>query len=269
MNKVFVKGLEVYARHGVLDREKVNPQRFIFDVALDCDFEDAAANDDLRGTVDYSAVCDTIAEVATANSYNLLEKLAYECAYAVLDATGAHAAEITIGKPQAPVQHRFENVGVTVKAFRERAFLSLGSSLGDREKYLDKGIEKLGQTNGVTVKKISSYISSEPWGGVANNEFLNCAVEIETYLSPRALLKEINRIEEECGRKRAKRWDDRTLDIDIIFFGDKIIKEEKLVIPHPEYMKRGFVLTPLKKIAPNFFCPETGVQIKDIELPQK
>ncbi len=82
---------------------------------------------------------------------------------------------------------------------------------------------------------------------------MNCAARISTFLSPYALLDELHRIENACGRVRQKRWDDRTLDIDIIFFGDKTINGETLTIPHPDYKNRDFVLKPLKQIAPHLF----------------
>ncbi|MBD5632616.1 MAG: 2-amino-4-hydroxy-6-hydroxymethyldihydropteridine diphosphokinase [Clostridia bacterium] len=264
MNTVKIRGLEVSACHGVHDYEKVKPQRFVFDADLEVDFYEAAKCDDLRKTVNYSAVCNLIAGIATHNSFNLIEKLAYECAFAVLDNSPVKRVTLTVFKPDAPVKQKFENVGVTVEVSRQRAYLSLGSSMGDRKKYLDGGIEKLGKTRGITVKKVSSYINTRPYGGVAQNEFLNCAAEIETYLTPRQLLDEIHRIEEESGRVRKRRWDDRTLDIDIIFFGREVIYEDDLTVPHPDYFRRDFVLAPLKEIAPEFFCPVQNKKIKDL-----
>lgn len=94
-------------------------------------------------------------------------------------------------------------------------------------------------------------METAPYGGVAKNKFVNCAVCVQTFLPPHSLLDEINRIEQECGRVRDRRWDDRTLDIDIIFYGDKIICDERLTVPHCDYKNREFVKIPLKKIAPH------------------
>ena len=99
---------------------------------------------------------------------------------------------------------------------------------------------------------------------VAKNRFLNCAVKIKTYLTPRKLLAEINRIEAECERVRQKRWDDRTLDIDIIFYGNEIINDDNLTVPHREYQMRDFVLIPLKEIAPDFVCPLKKCRISEL-----
>lgn len=264
MNKVIIRGLEVSACHGVKDFEKIQPQPFIFDVDIYFDFSEAAVSDDIEDTINYSAASKIIVSVARDNCFNLIEKLAYECAYAVMEGTPASRIALTVYKPQAPMKQKFDTVGVSVDISRERAYLSLGSSMGDRRQYLDTAIEKLNTCRGISVKKVSDYMQTEPYGGVAQNQFLNCAVEIETLLSPRQLLNEIHRIEVECGRVRDKHWGDRTLDIDVIFFGKKIITEDDLIIPHPEYHKRDFVLIPLKQIAPDFICPKFLKIVKEM-----
>ena len=264
MNKVIIRGLEVSACHGVNDFEKVQPQTFVFDADIYCDFSAAAVSDDIGDTVNYSKSCKLIKAVTEGNTFNLIEKLAYECAYAMLDETAAKRIVLTVYKPEAPMKLKFQSVGVTVDISRERVYLSLGSSIGDREKYLNTALEKLNAHRGIKVKKFSDFIETEPYGGVAENKFLNCAAEVETYLSPGELLNAIHKIESECGRVRDKRWGDRTLDIDIIFYGRKIICEDDLIIPHPEYRKRDFVLVPLKQIAPRFVCPIAGKPIEKI-----
>ncbi len=263
-NTVFIRGLEFSACHGVHDFEKVTPQRFIFDCDMFCDFTSSWNSDDVQDTVNYSAACNTIAETVNGNSFNLLEKLAYECAAALMDNFPLSGVKLTVNKPDAPVKYKFDSVGVCVELKRERVYLSLGSSMGERKKYLDRALSMLDSTRGVKVKKVSKYIQTEPYGGVARNTFLNCAAEVETYLPPHVLLREINRIEAACGRERKVRWADRTLDIDIIFYGGQIICDEKLVVPHREYYKRDFVLKPLKEIAPDFVCPLLKKRVSEL-----
>ena len=264
MDIIKIRGLEVNACHGVHDSEKVEKQPFIFDVDLEVNFFNAAKTDDLKDTVSYSDVCNLIVKIASENIFSLIEKLAYECVFEILDLFPVQGVKLTVKKPNAPVKHKFDSVGVTVCCRRERALLSLGSNLGDRKGYLDFAIKSLGSTRGIKVKKVSSYIETAPYGGVAQNSFLNCAVEIETYLPPHALLNEIHRIESEGGRVRTVRWGDRTLDIDVIFYGNKIICEEDLIIPHIDYKNRAFVLEPLKEIAPDFICPLTGKRLCEL-----
>lgn len=266
MNKILIRGLETSACHGCKDFEKTQPQPFIFDADILFDFSRAAQTDELGDTVNYSAAAKAIVAVAQGNTYNLIEKLAYECAYAVLNATPASGIVLTVYKPRAPINLKFSTVGVSVEVKRTTAYLSLGSSVGNREQYLNTAIEKLNTYRGITVKKVSGFIETEPYGGVAQNKFLNCAVEIETYLSPRGLLNAIHGIENSCGRVRTVRWEDRTLDIDIIFFGKEMITEDDLVIPHPEYSRRAFVLEPLKQIAPDFVCPVLKKPVKSLKI---
>lgn len=266
MNEISIRGLQVTAVHGVLEKEKVVPQPFVFDVNLFLDLFAAGESDDLTQTVNYAEVCALIDKTARAESYNLIEKLAYECAFAVMEKFPLVAkAEITVSKPQAPIGLPFENVSVKVCMERQRVILSLGSSMGNSTELLLSAVDKLNEVRGVKVTKLSTIIETPPYGGVAKNKFLNCAVELECLLSPRALLTAIHKIEEEGGRTRTVRWEDRTLDIDIIFFGDKIISENGISIPHPDYANRPFVLIPVKEIAPDFVCPVTRKRMSDFD----
>ena len=268
MGKVFIKKLCIKTCHGVNDFEKKQPKRFVFSAEIDCDFYEAAKNDEISQTVNYSTACKLITAVATGNVFNLIETLACRCAQAILENfPSARSVRLRVDKPQAPVKAKFKTMSAEVFLRRERVYLSLGSSMGDRKAYLDFAVKELASTRGITVKKVSSYTESAPYGGVAKNTFLNACVAVDTYLPPRALLNEIHRIEEAGERSRSLRWDDRTLDIDIIFYGRQVICEDGLTVPHPEYSRRAFVLEPLKEIAPDFFCPLTGARIKDLVAP--
>lgn len=265
MGKVIVKKLKIKTCHGVNGFEKKQPQRFEFSAEVGCDFYEAAKNDEVSLTVNYSTVCKLITAVATQNVFNLIETLACRCAEAILENfPQATYATVCVEKPQAPVKAKFKTMAAEATLRRERAYLSLGSSLGDKKAYLDFAVKGLNSTRGIKVKKVSSYIESAPYGGVAKNTFLNACAEIETYLPPRALLHEINRIETEGERIRALRWGDRTLDIDIIFYGRQVICEEGLIIPHHDYKNRRFVLDPLREIAPDFVCPVTGARLSEL-----
>ena len=249
MNEILIRGLEITACHGVHGFEKVAPQPFVFDADIETDFYEAGKTDVLDATVSYSDVCRLLDNITRGTVYNLIERLAYECAFAVMENfPRVNAVKLTVSKPSAPVNLKFSSVGVTVGMRRERVWLSLGSSMGDRQAYLDKAIKLLDETRGVRVVKVSDRIKTPPYGGTAVNEFLNCAALVETFLSPHNLLDEIHRIEEACGRVRKERWGDRTLDIDIILFGNKKICDERLTIPHPDCKNRDFVKIPLKQL---------------------
>lgn len=130
------------------------------------------------------------------------------------------------------------------------AYIGLGSNLGDREKNIAKAINLLKQVKRIKVRKVSSLHETEPEGCKEQNKFLNGALELETSLSPRELLRVLQGIERKLGRKRVIKWGPRTIDLDILLYGDLKIDEENLKIPHPQMEKRDFVLIPLEEISP-------------------
>jgi 2-amino-4-hydroxy-6-hydroxymethyldihydropteridine diphosphokinase len=133
-------------------------------------------------------------------------------------------------------------------------YLLLGSNLGDRAKYLSEALEMLENNIGQIVSKSSLY-NTEPWGVQHQEEYLNQAICITTPLSPGDLLASILNIELSLGRKRAQKWDARTIDIDILYYNSDIIELPDLTIPHPHLHLRKFALEPLSEIARYFMHP--------------
>ena len=138
---------------------------------------------------------------------------------------------------------------------QKNVFLGLGSNLGNREAYLENAITRLDAEKEINVLARSEMIETKPIGNVAQPMFLNMAVEIETALNPRSLLAICLTIEMANDRKRNEKWASRTLDMDILFFGELVLNEEGLEIPHPEVANRRFALAPLAEIAPKFVHP--------------
>lgn len=128
-------------------------------------------------------------------------------------------------------------------------YLGIGSNLGDRSKNIKLAVKEINALKSTKVIKQSKIIETEPIGGPAGQgKFLNAALKIKTGLSPPMLLKKLKDIEKELGRKETVRNGPRTIDLDILFYGDKIIKKKNLVVPHPRMFKRDFVLKPLSEI---------------------
>ena len=128
------------------------------------------------------------------------------------------------------------------------AFLGIGTNLGDRELILKEAVSRIGENIGSVIRSSSVYIT-EPWGFQTNNEFLNMVVKIETEFIPSELIEKILMIESLLGRVRSERhYSSRIIDIDILLYGDLIIDENSLKIPHPLMHKRKFVLVPLSEI---------------------
>lgn len=146
-----------------------------------------------------------------------------------------------------------------------RAFVSLGSNLGDRELHLRRALEALRATRGIHQLGVSRIYETDPVGPPPQGPYLNAVAEIETELEPRALLERLLRIETEQGRiRRGARGEARTLDLDLLLFGDRCIDEEELIVPHPRMHERCFVLEPLSELAPQWVHPRSGVTVAEL-----
>ena len=155
------------------------------------------------------------------------------------------------------------------------AYLSLGSNKGDRIGFVQQATSLLNATDGISLIRTSAFYESEPWGMETETWFVNAVVEVKTTLSPQSLLAECQRIESQLGRKRTegeKGYQDRTIDIDILFYNKEIINDENLVIPHKFLHLRAFTLVPLLELIPNFEHPilhKTITQLHDdLENPE-
>ena len=142
--------------------------------------------------------------------------------------------------------------------------LGFGSNLGDREQYINSAYKLLEERLGDLIKK-SSFLETLPWGFESKNSFINSAAQFETSKTPHQALIICNEIEKELGRERtAQGYQNRTIDIDILFYEDQIINTPNLIIPHPLILERDFVLIPLKEIIPEFIHPLIQKKIKGI-----
>ncbi|NQT06736.1 MAG: 2-amino-4-hydroxy-6-hydroxymethyldihydropteridine diphosphokinase [Candidatus Omnitrophica bacterium] len=128
------------------------------------------------------------------------------------------------------------------------AFIGIGSNLGDRKRYVDTAMELMGNLEKIKVDKVSPLYETEPVGGPAQGMYLNGVVRIETDYSPRELLEKLMDIEITLGRERTVKNGPRTIDLDILTYGDKKIEEKDLIIPHPRMNERDFVKYPLKDL---------------------
>jgi 2-amino-4-hydroxy-6-hydroxymethyldihydropteridine diphosphokinase len=134
-----------------------------------------------------------------------------------------------------------------------RAFVGLGANLGDREAAIRQAAELLGAV------RLSSIRETEPWGYEEQPRFLNAVAELETQLGPRVLLDRLVEIERGLGRTRdGPRWGPRTIDLDLLVYGDEVIDEPGLTVPHPRLHERSFVLEPLAELDPELVVPGRG-----------
>lgn len=143
-----------------------------------------------------------------------------------------------------------------------RVFIGMGSNLGDRISYCREALDEMAGFSRIT--KVSSLYETDPVGKEDQPEFINCVVEINTELSAEELLKQLNLVEAKLGRVRHEKWGPRNIDLDIIFYSDKIINEENLEIPHPRAHLRRFVLQPLCEIAPEYIHPKLNLSVLEL-----
>ena len=133
-------------------------------------------------------------------------------------------------------------------------YIQLGSNIGQRESFITKSMHKVEDDIGKIITA-SSIFETTAWGNENQNNFLNSVIEIKTPFDAFTILKKSQEIENNLGRERSDKWGERTIDIDILFYNNKIINTKELTIPHPLIQNRKFVLVPLSEIAPNYMHP--------------
>jgi len=146
---------------------------------------------------------------------------------------------------------------------RVRSFLGLGSNEGDPLHQIETALRELPE-EGVSVVRISGLYRTEPVGGPPQNWYVNAVAEVGFEAGPLELLRVCRSIESLHGRKRAERNSPRTLDLDILFFGDKVLRSPELTIPHPRLRERRFVLVPMVEIAPDLKDPISGLTMREL-----
>lgn len=251
-DRIELRGILVLGAHGALPEELRRPQPFEVDIDLVADLSAACRSDRLEDTVDYAAVVDAVVAAVSGSHCDLLEHLAERVAAGALAVAEPLAREVavTVRKLRPPVAAHMASAAVTLRRRRpvaRRAFIALGSNLGDRLGYLRQGVASLPD-----VVAVSPVYESAPVGGPpGQGPYLNAVVELHTALSPRELLGAARDAEAAAHRQRQERWGPRTLDVDVVWVEGEDVHDEDLVVPHPRMWERGFVLAPLADLAPD------------------
>jgi dihydroneopterin aldolase/2-amino-4-hydroxy-6-hydroxymethyldihydropteridine diphosphokinase len=252
-----IEGLRLMTVVGVLPHEREAAQPLQVDLALHVDLHDAGVSDELDDTANYGAVAEAVASTVTAAEDMLLERLAGRIATVALSFRHVGAVDVRLTKLRPPIPIDVAATAVEIHRTRKLlevpddhlAYVALGSNLGDRVGLLRHAVEQL------SPDAVSQVYETAAVGGPDNQgPFLNMVVELRTPLDPFALIRRLQRLEEEAGRTRVVHWGPRTLDCDLILFDDAQISTDALTVPHPRFHERRFVLEPLAELAPHL-CP--------------
>lgn len=264
-DEIHIQNLEVFANHGVFQEETNLGQKFLFSLTMYTDTRKAGKSDCLEESIHYGEVSQFITDYTRKHTRKLIEAAAEDLATALLlHYPLLKGVTLELKKPWAPVGLPLETVSVKISRFWHRAYIALGSNLGDKKAYLDQAIKALKQHKECRVQKVSSYLVTEPYGGVEQDDFLNACLSLDTLLSPEELLDLLHEIEQAAHRERLIHWGPRTLDLDILLYDNEVLETEDLIIPHVEMHKRDFVLKPLAEIASNKRHPILGKTIGEL-----
>ncbi len=265
MDTIEIKHLEVFGNHGVFPEETKLGQKFLVNAALYTDTRQAGFQDELTYSIHYGEICHEITRFLRENTYRLIEAAAEHLAeHLLLHTPRLLGLDLEILKPWAPIGLPLESVSVKITRGWHKAYLALGSNLGDKQGFLNGAVEGLSNVPGIQVRRRSKWMETEPYGGVVQDDFLNGCMEVDTILEPLELLAQLHRLEGEAGRERTVRWGPRTLDLDILFYDNLVTEEPELLLPHPDLQNRTFVLEPLMELCPYKRHPVTGKTVKEM-----
>lgn len=254
-DRIVLQGVSARGYHGVLASEKREGQTFVVDVVMEVDLSAAGTSDDLRDTVNYAEVAGDIVALIEGESLDLIEALATRIADRVLARPLVEAVEVTVHKPQAPVGHPFTDVQVKVTRERQTpVVIAMGSNVGESLETLHDAVISLYAW--VDIVDVSPVVETDPVGGPDQPAYLNAVVTATTHLAPATLLAGLHEIERAHGRTREVHWGPRTLDLDLIQYGDPVFDTDlrmhtsTLTLPHPRAHERAFVLVPWLQAEP-------------------
>lgn len=255
MDFLYVKNLRIYAYHGVFDAEKELGQNFYLNVKVGYDMTQAALESDLDKSIHYGVLCQQLTDWMLEAKEDLIETVAYKLAAKIFSLYQyVQSVELELKKPEAPIKLPLDTCSVQINRQRHRAFIGLGSNLGDTQSNLEQVRQHMA-SKGLRIVKSSQEIVTKAWGNTNQPDFLNQVVEVETIDTPQELLNKLQKIEVEMGRVRKEHWGARTIDLDILFYDQQIIYTDNLIVPHPYISQREFVLESVCEIAPHWIHP--------------
>lgn len=265
MDEIHIKNLEIYAGHGVYKKENRNGQLFVTDIILHANLREAGRSDELALSTSYGDVSRFVNRYLREHTFRLIEAAAEHLVRELLLAFPlVEKVSLELKKPDAPIGLPFSYVSVKIERGWKRAYLGIGSNMGNKREFLDFGLQEIRNHPEIKDVRCSQIIRTAPYGGVEQDDFLNGAVALKTLLSPYELLAFLQETEKKAGRERKIHWGPRTLDLDILFYQDFVSDDEKLTVPHPDMANRRFVLEPLTELCPGYRNPVNGKSVREM-----
>ena len=277
-DRIRLSGVRGRGFHGVFEHERREGQEFVVDVELAVDLAPAGASDDLGDTVNYGEIGAAVLARIEGEPHDLIERLAELVAHDALGHAAVDEVTVTVHKPQAPVGVPFGDVTVTVTRRRTPVpvVVAVGANLPRGEHRPDDtaraAVEALAQHPDLTVVAVSSLHDTDPVGGPEQPTYVNAVVTARTALSPTSLMRELHGIEASFDRRREVRWGARTLDLDLVQYGDPASDTDvtsglaRLSLPHPRAHERAFVLVPWLEADPDAVLRHAGRAVPVAEL---
>ncbi|MDR0221756.1 MAG: 2-amino-4-hydroxy-6-hydroxymethyldihydropteridine diphosphokinase [Lachnospiraceae bacterium] len=288
-DEIRIEDLKCFAYHGVNPAENQEGQHFYVNAVLYLSTREAGLKDDLTKTANYSEVAKFMEFFMKKQTFKLIESVAEQMALGILLMfPKAERLDLEIRKPEAPLSQEFSSVSVKISRGWQKAYVGIGSNLGDSKQIIEAALGKLAQNPQFRSLKVSRLYTSTPYRVVGQPDFVNGAVGFETLYTPEELLAYLQGLEVEAGRgskrgdvdiapyeveaeggrrgnnETSARYEPRTLDLDILLYEDLVRAGKQLTIPHPDLHRRDFVLVPLLEINPYLKHPLLGRTLREL-----
>jgi dihydroneopterin aldolase/2-amino-4-hydroxy-6-hydroxymethyldihydropteridine diphosphokinase len=269
-DEIRIEGLKCFAYHGVNPAENQAGQHFYVNAVLYLSTREAGLKDDLTKTANYSEVAKFIDFFMKKQAFKLIESVAEQMALGILLMFPiTERLDLEIRKPEAPLGLEFSSVSVKVSRGWQKAYVGIGSNLGDSRQIIEAALGKLVKNPQFRRLTVSRLYASTPYRVVGQPDFLNGVVGFETLYTPEELLLYLQGLEAAAGRERGNneksaRYEPRTLDLDILLYEDVVKAGKYLTIPHPDMHHRDFVLVPLLEINPYLKHPLLGRPLREL-----
>lgn len=265
MEKIRIQGLEVYAYHGSSEHERELGHRYSLDCEIMMTVHRTEEDGRLVPNLNYVDLAEFLVASFQEDTYEHFETACEETIFKVLDTfSEVRSVKLRVTKAAAHIPFPVDGITVEMERARHHAIIALGGNIGNRNEYLLGALHGLEHNPRIEITKTSSLYETKPWGMTDQADFLNQVIEVSTTLSAEDLLHYMLHLEHKLGRVRDIKWGPRTIDLDLIYYDDLVMRSDDLILPHPLMHEREFVLEPLMEIAPHYLHPVKNLSTREL-----